>query len=154
MGFSRQEYWLGLPFSSPGDLPDPGIEPGSPALPMDSLPSEPPGDTEMNRMRALQTLTVWMIWDMDKNGKFSVTFFFILFSFISLLRIFGIPPKQFPFWNFPGGPVGKTLHFNCRGHKFNPWSGNWDPTCCMVAKTKKQKCWFIPISQSMGLHLK
>ena len=32
MGFSRQEYWSGLPFHSPGDLPDPGIEPGSPAL--------------------------------------------------------------------------------------------------------------------------
>ena len=32
MGFSRQEYWTGLPFPSPGDLPDPGIEPGSPAL--------------------------------------------------------------------------------------------------------------------------
>ena len=43
MGFSRQEYWSGLPFPSPGDLPDPGIEPGSPALQTDALPSEPPG---------------------------------------------------------------------------------------------------------------
>ena len=42
MGFSRQEYWSGLPFHSPGDLPDPGIKPGSPALQADSLPSEPP----------------------------------------------------------------------------------------------------------------
>ena len=42
-GFSRQEYWSGLPFPFPGDLPDPGIEPGSPALQADSLPSEPPG---------------------------------------------------------------------------------------------------------------
>ena len=38
VGFSRQEYWSGLPFSSPGDLPDPGIEPGSPAWQADSLP--------------------------------------------------------------------------------------------------------------------
>ena len=37
MGFSRQEYWSGLPFPSPGDLPDPGIESGSPALQADSL---------------------------------------------------------------------------------------------------------------------
>ena len=37
MEFSRQEYWRGLPFPSPGDLPDPGIEPGSPVLPTDSL---------------------------------------------------------------------------------------------------------------------
>ena len=43
MGFSRQEYWSGLPFSSPGDLPDPGIKPGSPALQADSLPTELPG---------------------------------------------------------------------------------------------------------------
>ena len=42
MGFSRQEYWSGLPFPSPGDLPNPGIKPGSPALQADSLPSEPP----------------------------------------------------------------------------------------------------------------
>ena len=43
MGFSRQEYWSGLPFPSPGDLPDPGIEPGSPTLEADALNSEPPG---------------------------------------------------------------------------------------------------------------
>ena len=40
MGFSRQEYWSGLPFPSLGDLPDSGIEPGSPALQADSLPTE------------------------------------------------------------------------------------------------------------------
>ena len=42
-GFSRQEYWSGLPFPSPGDLPDPGIEPKSPTLQADALTSEPPG---------------------------------------------------------------------------------------------------------------
>ena len=41
--FSRPEYWSGSPAPSPGDLPDPGIEPRSPALQADSLPSEPPG---------------------------------------------------------------------------------------------------------------
>ena len=41
MGFHRQEYWSGLPFPSPGDLPDPGIKPESPVLQADSLPSEP-----------------------------------------------------------------------------------------------------------------
>ena len=41
MGFSRQEYWSGLPCLSPKDLPDPGIEPGSPALQADALTSEP-----------------------------------------------------------------------------------------------------------------
>ena len=43
MGFSRQEFWSGLPLPSPGDLPDPGIEPGSPTLQADAFPSEPPG---------------------------------------------------------------------------------------------------------------
>ena len=43
MEFSRQEYWSGLPFPSPGDLPNPGIELKSPELQADSLPSEPPG---------------------------------------------------------------------------------------------------------------
>ena len=43
MGFFRQEYWSGLPFPSPGDLPNPGIEPWSPALQTDALPSEPLG---------------------------------------------------------------------------------------------------------------
>ena len=41
-GILRQEYWSGLPFPSPGDLPDPGIEPRPPSLQADSLPSEPP----------------------------------------------------------------------------------------------------------------
>ena len=43
MGFSRQEYWSGLPFISPGDLPDPRIKPRSPALQADTLTSEPSG---------------------------------------------------------------------------------------------------------------
>ena len=42
MGFPGQEYWIGLPFPSPGDLPDPGIKPQSPALQADALTSEPP----------------------------------------------------------------------------------------------------------------
>ena len=42
MGFPKQEYWSGLPFPSPGDLPDRGVKPGSPALQADSLWFEPP----------------------------------------------------------------------------------------------------------------
>ena len=46
MGFSRQEYWNGFPFPSTGDLPDPGMEPRSPALQADALPPEPPGKAQ------------------------------------------------------------------------------------------------------------
>ena len=48
VGFSRQECWSGLPFPSPGDLPDPGIKPWSPALQADALPSKPPGSHRGN----------------------------------------------------------------------------------------------------------
>ena len=53
MGFSRQEYCSGLPFPSPGDLPDPGIEPRSPALQADALPSEPPGKPTLHEFKLL-----------------------------------------------------------------------------------------------------
>ena len=49
MGFSRQEYWSGSPFPSPGDLPDPGIKPKSPALQADALTSEPPGKPDIKK---------------------------------------------------------------------------------------------------------
>ena len=53
MEFPRQEYWSGLPFPSPGDLPNPGIKPVSPELQADSLPSEPPGKPHKKDRRAL-----------------------------------------------------------------------------------------------------
>ena len=54
MGFSRQEYWSGLPFPSPGDLPIPGTEPGSPALQADSLPSEPLGNPKKTILKEMR----------------------------------------------------------------------------------------------------
>ena len=54
MEISRQEYWSGLPFPSPGDLPDPRIEPRSPALQPDALPSEPPGQPSFEYMDICQ----------------------------------------------------------------------------------------------------
>ena len=62
MGFSRQEYWDGLPFLSPGDLPDPGIKPGSPKLQEGSLLFEPPGNSGefIGRTDAkAEALTLW-----------------------------------------------------------------------------------------------
>ena len=59
MGFSRQEYWGGLPFPSPGHLPNPGIEPRSPALRADALTSEPLGKPTVG-FRLLQIYFVWV----------------------------------------------------------------------------------------------
>ena len=56
MEFSRPEYWSGYPFPSPGDLPNPGIEPRSPALQEDSLPAEPPGEPKHTGVGSLSLL--------------------------------------------------------------------------------------------------
>ena len=52
MEFSGPEYWSGEPFPSPGDLPNPGIEPRSPSLPADSLPAEPQGKPRAGQKQA------------------------------------------------------------------------------------------------------
>ena len=61
MGFSRQEYWSGLPFASPGDFPDPGIEPRSPTLQSDALPSEPPGNNIVPASQLYSFLNIILI---------------------------------------------------------------------------------------------
>ena len=78
MGFSRQEYWSGLPFPSPGDCPDPGIESRSPMLQAGSLPSEPPGKLLMcisackldalYRVGTQYLLPEWRTWMSEKYG--------------------------------------------------------------------------------------
>ena len=60
MGFSRQEYWSGVPFLSPGDLSNPGIEAGSPTLQADALPSEPPGKLQFGQ-RSYEQLNLCLI---------------------------------------------------------------------------------------------
>ena len=54
MGFPRQEYWTGLPFPSPGDFPDPGIEPASPALADGFFTTEPPGKTSISLTKGFE----------------------------------------------------------------------------------------------------
>ena len=57
-GFSRQDYWSGLPFYSRGDLPDPGMEPQSPTQQADSLSTEPPGEPIKIEKRKSKKLTL------------------------------------------------------------------------------------------------
>ena len=66
MGFSRQEYWSGLPFPSPEDLPDPGIEPRSPALQADALLSEPLGKDTSKKGKII----IWTILILRKRIKY------------------------------------------------------------------------------------
>ena len=90
MEFSRQEYWSSLPFPSPGDLPDPGIKPRSPALQADTLPSEPTGKLIVVISHQLKhdlfyTSLIWYIFHNVLNisliTKFTVTWKSIKFSF-------------------------------------------------------------------------
>ena len=82
MGFSRQEYWSGLPFPSPEDIPHLGIESGSPALKADGLPSEPPGkfdesgravlklNIHKTKIMASDSITSWQIDGETMNDRF------------------------------------------------------------------------------------
>ena len=63
-GISRQEYWSGLPFPSPGHLPHPGIEPRSPALQADALPSKPPGKPKKEKGEMNFSHLNWMHYKM------------------------------------------------------------------------------------------
>ena len=125
MGFSRQEYWSGLPFPSPRDLPDPGIEPRSPALQANSLPTElwgkPPVDPKFIQMFAASQQ---VCWSKISTGPQQ--------SMVNPRRI-KIPRV------FPGRPVVKIPHFHCKGCGFNPWSGNSGPACHMAWAKKEKK---------------
>ena len=66
MGFSRQEYCSGLPFPSPGDLPNPGIEPRSPALQADALPSEPPGKPLESDLESNLTSVTFVLYSLEQ----------------------------------------------------------------------------------------
>ena len=72
MEFSRQEYWSGLPFPSPGDLPNPGLEPRSPALQADALPSELPGKPPslplVTYFPAAWVRPLQLVWTVDNSS--------------------------------------------------------------------------------------
>ena len=76
MGFSRQEYWSGLPFPSLGDLLNPGIKPGSPALQADALPSEPsekPNDL-FSSVQLLSRVQLFATpWTAERQASLSIT---------------------------------------------------------------------------------
>ena len=159
MGFSRQEYWSGLSFPSPEHLPDPGIEPGSPALQADALPSEPPGKsryvylTQIVQYKLMSKLETSLssekiILMLDKNPS-KLTWHMNSWQspqYINFQNQMRSRSHHFIFLDFekvvggfPGGPVVKTLRFHCRGQGLMPGQGS--STCCEVWSkgTKKRK---------------
>ena len=89
MEFSRQEYWSGLPFPSPGDLPDPGIKPGSPALQTDTLLSEPPEKPNIFNHKSLH---VSMIISLNKIPRRRISISKVIYIFETLIFC----PKYLP----------------------------------------------------------
>ena len=69
MGFPRQEYWTGLPFSSPGDLPSPGIEHKTPALQVDSLPFQLPGKPNNGLSDQIRSVGQWCLTLCDPMNR-------------------------------------------------------------------------------------
>ena len=82
MGFSRQEYWSGLPFPSPGDLPDPGIKPRSPTLQAGALASEPSGKPNG------YTVSLYFLMTNSLHSKELFLPFNLLITFIRLFYSF------------------------------------------------------------------
>ena len=94
MGFSRQKYWSGLPFPSPGYLPNLRIKPGSPTFQADSLLSEPPSSSGIQNLTALNDLHYYLpslIHSHFSSGLFSLLQFTHLFSMKSF-KIFHVMP--------------------------------------------------------------
>ena len=140
MGFSRQEYWSGLPWPSPGDLPDPGIEPESPALQADALPSEPPGKPWCRR-GVISTCKRGLLW--REGTQLIITGRFVGGNMRELTTHYPSTPVIFcAFYRLasPGsGPPGLPFHLTlacsmCFGihrpefkfkhcHSLPPWAG-------------------------------
>ena len=118
LGFPRQEYWGGLPWPSPGDLPDPGIEPGSPALQADSLPSEPPA------VRVSPIIRQW--------GSISLKgtlYFNLFFSFFSLEEKTKARNEKASFAHVVGQPAEPVVNPNPSTRFWRPLAVMWKPKC-------------------------
>ena len=89
MGFSWQEYWSGLPFPSPGDLPDQGIEPVSPAFRADSLPSEPPGCPQISGKQCAKIVNNFQDYGLRSVCMFLLSVFFKILTMSIYLMIRG-----------------------------------------------------------------
>ena len=105
-GFSRQEYWNGLPCPPPGDLPNPGIKPSSPTFQVDSLPAEPTGmpkNTGMGSLSPLQKIFLtqesswgllhcrWSLYQLSYQGNHLRAFQFSSVQSLSSVQLFVTP---------------------------------------------------------------
>ena len=111
MGFSRQEYWSGLPFHSPGDLPDPGTEPRSPALQADALTSATREDL---------VCAILQKWPVHFSNVTEPT--------METVKMVTINNQMNTLRGFPGGPVGKCM-LTMKGAQVKALVRKLDPAC-------------------------
>ena len=139
MGFSKQECWSGLPFPSAGDLPDPGIEPGSPTLREDALPSEPPGKPVLV---CIGTCTIFVIISylpfmcQKKNNKKTcreskevqniVLLLWIFFFFSERVFIY-VPRMLTPKLKYPAQSFDPLSRGWIQAWSWSPCLGQWNP---------------------------
>ena len=131
MGFPRQEYWSGLPFPSPGDLPNPGIEPGSPALQTDALPSKPDwGLTFWVQILGSPVCQVCEFW--CKHFPFFKSWCTTKMASLMAQMVKNLPgqcrrPRFDPpgSWRSSGEGNGYPLQYSCHGQSslvgYSPW---------------------------------
>ena len=133
MGFSRQEYWSGLPFPSPGDLPNPGIEPASPALQVDSLPLSYQGIPNC-------------IADQDKKHRWVWYYpwtWLVFCLFVMISPVLCLLDVLYFIHSLRGGSL------------FEGWAATL--ASMLLSELDESNCWFHderPLSSSSGLHEK
>ena len=122
-----QEYWSGQPIPPPEDLPDPGIEPGSPALQVDSLPTELSGK-------------YWFNKGLNNNKVYPCVCVCVLKSCLTSLQPSGLEPSRLlsP-WNFPGNNTGLGYHFLLQGI-FSTQGLNLCLLCLLYWQADSQHC--------------
>ena len=126
MGFPGQEYWSGLPFPSPGDLPSPEIEPGSPTLQAYSLPSEPPGKRLKSVANPLHEIGHRLFHFLNSNRCITIN-----------VMEDGIPEFSLYFSNYRANYLSV-----CKlKHTETPFSqGQQEPACQTVTKPVRHSC--------------
>ena len=136
MRFSRQEYWSGLLFLSPGDLPDPGFEPRSPALWADSLQSELPGkppyiytsSQKRSKERNMERHFLLLLLDLCLHLRWH------LLGFLGGPAVKNLPPNTGDMVSIPGG--GKIPHARVQLSSSVPTTEAWAPRACALQQEK------------------
>ena len=166
MEFSRPEYWSGYPFPSPGDLPNPGIEPRSPTLQVDSLTAEPQGKpkhTGVGRLSLFPQISLtqesnWglphcrrILYQLSYQGSHIFEMVVYDLKYCSIVMFSNMWSLNICKWAFQVALVAKNTLCQCRRHKrcgFDPWVRKipwrkaWQPTSILP--------WRIPWKEEPG----